>query len=109
MKMGQPVNISLGDTVLTVTQSVKYLGHIITNNLSDEADIVDKIRGLYGRSNMLLRKFYFCSDHVKNKLFMTYCNNIYLCSLWVKCRKIYICVILLSHTITHFGFCTVYL
>ena len=88
LKMGQPVNISLGDTVLTVTQSYKYLGHIITNNLSDEADIVDKIRGLYGRSNMLLRKFYFCSDHVKNKLFMTYCNNIYLCSLWVKCRKI---------------------
>ena len=37
---------------------------------------------------MLLRKFYFCSHLVKNTLFMTYCNNIYLCSLWVKYRKI---------------------
>ena len=36
---------------------------------------------------MLLRKFQFCSEHVNNKLFMTYCNNVYLCSLWVKYRK----------------------
>ena len=47
LKMGQPVNISLGgDTVMAVTQSYKYVGHIITNNLSDEADIEDKLRGL---------------------------------------------------------------
>ena len=26
---------------------------------------------------MLRRKFYFCSDQVKNKLFSAYCNNIY--------------------------------
>ena len=70
--MDQPVNISLSDTVLTVTQSYTYLGHIITNYLSDEADIEDKIRSLYGRSNMLLRKFYFCSRHVNNKLCLTY-------------------------------------
>ena len=38
---------------------------------------------------MLLRKFYFCSDQVKNKLFSAYCNNniIYICSLWVSYRK----------------------
>ena len=52
--------------------------HIITNNLSDEADMEDKMRGLYARSNMLRRKFYFWSDQVKNKLFSTYCNNIYI-------------------------------
>ena len=39
------------------------------------------------RSNMLRRKFYFCSDQVKNKLFSAYCNNIYMCSLWVSYRK----------------------
>ena len=27
---------------------------------------------------MLRRKFYFCSDQVKNKLFSAYCNNIYV-------------------------------
>ena len=36
---------------------------------------------------MLRRKFYFCSDQVKNKLFSAYCNSIYMCSLWVSYRK----------------------
>ena len=86
LRIGEAANIMLGETILTVSQSYRYLGHIVTNDLSDEADIEDKIRGLYTRSNMLLRKFHFCSDHVKNVLFSTYCN-IYLCALWVKYRK----------------------
>ena len=76
LRIGEAANIMLGETILTVSQSYRYLGHIVTNDLSDEADIEDKIRGLYTRSNMLLRKFHFCSDHVKNVLFSTYCNNI---------------------------------
>ena len=36
---------------------------------------------------MLRRKFYFCSDQVKNKLFSAYCGKIYVCSLWVSYRK----------------------
>ena len=39
LKIGQAANIMLGDTVLSVTQTYRYLGHIITNNLSDEADM----------------------------------------------------------------------
>ena len=40
----------LGDTVLSrlvlsVAQTYRYLGHIITNSLSDEADMEDKMRG----------------------------------------------------------------
>ena len=69
LKIGQSANIMLGDTVLSLTQTYRYLGHIITNNLLDEADMEDKMRGLYARSNTLRRKFYFCSDQVKNKLF----------------------------------------
>ena len=89
LKIGQAANIMLGDTVLSVTQTYMYLGHIITNNLSDEADMDDKMICLYARSNMLRRKFYFCSDQMKNKLFSSYCNNIYIymCSLWVSYRK----------------------
>ena len=36
---------------------------------------------------MILRKFYFSSTCTKNKLFTAYCSNMYLCFLWVKCRK----------------------
>ena len=70
-----------------MTKSYTYLGHIITDNLCDEADIKAKVGCLYGRSNMLLRKFYFCSERVKNRLFSSYCSNLYLCSLWANYRK----------------------
>ena len=46
LKIGEAANIMLGDTVLNVVQTYRYLGHIITNNLSDEADMEDKMRGL---------------------------------------------------------------
>ena len=39
LNMGEPIDMCLGDTVMTTTQSYKYLGQIITNALSDEADI----------------------------------------------------------------------
>ena len=66
---------------LNVTKSYKYLRHIINDNLYDETDIKAKERGLYGRCNVLLRTFYFCSERVKNKLFTCYCSNLFLCSL----------------------------
>ena len=59
MRLGYNGNIMLGEAPLTVTNSYKYLGHIITDNLSDEADLEDKERGLYRRSNALLRTFHF--------------------------------------------------
>ena len=81
MKLGYDRHMILGEAPLTVTNSYKYLGHIITDNLSDEADLEDKERSLYRRCNALLRTFHFCSDEVKNKLFTCYYSNVYLCSL----------------------------
>ena len=86
MNLGYDGNIILGEAPLTVTNSYKYLWHIITDNLSDEADLEDKERGLYRKCNVLFRTFHVCSDEVKNKLFTCYCSNVYLCSLWVKFR-----------------------
>ena len=42
---------------------------------------------MYARRNMLRQRFHFCSSGVKNKLFTTFFNNIYMCALWVKCTK----------------------
>ncbi len=42
MKLSYDGNIILGEAPLTATNSYKYLGHIITDNLSDEADLEDK-------------------------------------------------------------------
>jgi len=37
------------------TDQYKYLGHIIANDLRDDADISLQTRLLYARANMLLR------------------------------------------------------
>ena len=84
LKIGNNTGIKLGSMVMNYVSSYKYLGHIICNNLSDDEDIKSKLRCLYGRSNILLRKFYFCSKSVKHKLFMSYLSSVYLCSLWIK-------------------------
>ena len=97
MRLGYNGNIILGEAPLAVTNSYKYLGHIITDNLSDEADLEDKERGLYRRCNALLKTFHFCSEEVKNKLFTCYCSNVYLCSLWVKFRKSCMCHFIVSY------------
>ena len=47
MKLGYDGNIILDEAPMTLTNSYKYLGHIITDNLSDEANLEDKERGLY--------------------------------------------------------------
>ena len=44
MKLEYDGNIILGEAPLTVTNSYKHLGHIITDNLSDEADLEDTER-----------------------------------------------------------------
>ena len=69
LKCGHMKNIMLGQNTLHVTKSYTYIGHIITDNLCDEADIKAKVGFIYGRSNILLRKFYFCSERVKNAIF----------------------------------------
>ena len=48
--------ITLGRTKLNFATSCKYLGHVICNDLSDEADIQAKVRLIYAKSNMLRKK-----------------------------------------------------
>ena len=45
-----------GEYIDEVEQS-KYLGHIFTNDLTDNADIARQCRQLYAQGNMILRKF----------------------------------------------------
>ena len=60
----------------------KYLGHIITNNSLDDADIKREMRLLFARSNMLLRRYGKCSVNVKLTLFRSFCMCFYDISLW---------------------------
>ena len=62
----------------------KYLGHIVTDNMTDDADIQREIRSLFVRTNILIRRFYKCSMDVKRILFKTYCVCVHDAALWSK-------------------------
>jgi len=60
------------------TTEVRYLKHIITDKLKDDADIVRELRKSYTRINILARRFSRCSTLVKIRLFR---SNFLWCSI----------------------------
>ena len=77
----------LANQELDVVNVYKYLGHIISDDLSDDLDISRQYRKLYAQGNMLRRKFSVCSPDVKVSLFRAYCTPIYTGHLWVNYKK----------------------
>ena len=86
-KAGNARSMTIGGKILNVVTAFSYLGHIICDDLSDEADLKAKSRQMYAKSNTLRNKFHMCSTAVKVKLFTAYFNNVYMCALWVNYRK----------------------
>ena len=86
-KAGNAQIMTIGGKILNVVTSFSYLGHIICNDLSDDADLKAKTRQMYAKSNTLRQKCHMCSTAVKVKLFTAYFSNVYMCALWVNYRK----------------------
>ena len=79
--------MTLGGNVLTFVDTYKYLGHVIRNDLDDDADMQAKVNMLYAKSNLLRHYFHYCTTDVKRCLFEAYFGNIYLCALWANFKK----------------------
>ena len=75
-------NIRLGKNIIRYVESYKYLGCILNQMLNDNDDIKRTLRGIYARSNILIRKFYNCTSDVKMTLFQAYCTHFYCTQLW---------------------------
>jgi len=73
---------TLESSQLQFVSSFRYLGHIITNTLSDKEDIQREIKSMFFRTNILIRKFSHCSFTVKCSLFRSYCLSLYDIGLW---------------------------
>ncbi len=73
---------SLAGEPLEVVKKVKYLGHVIRDDLCDDDDVQRQCGKLYGQANMLARKFHMCTPDVKISLFKTYCTTLYTAHLW---------------------------
>ncbi|XP_026330980.1 uncharacterized protein LOC113238355 [Hyposmocoma kahamanoa] len=76
-------SITLAGTPLKRVANFKYLGHWVSENLSDNLDLERERRALSVRCNMLARRFARCTKEVKTTLFKAFCQTFYTCSLWV--------------------------
>jgi Reverse transcriptase (RNA-dependent DNA polymerase) len=72
----------LHNYALLFVNSFRYLGHIIENCASDNDDIEREIRNLFIRTNVLIRRFHYCSQSVKVLLFKSFCLCFYGLSVW---------------------------
>lgn len=72
----------IGKSSVENVSSMKYLGYILTSDLSDSNDI-DKVKSkFYIEFNSVLRKFSFAESKVKLFLFRQYCLQFYGAELW---------------------------
>ena len=90
-------NVYLNGEVILQVDSVKYLGHHLTNDLHDDLDIRRQCRAINVRGNILFRKFHMCSVSVKLKLFNSYCASMYTPHLWWNYKKMSICKLQITY------------
>lgn len=75
--------VLLDGTTLNRVSQFKYLGHWVTEDLTDNMDLERERRALSVRCNMLARRFARCTHQVKVTLFKAFCQSFYTCALWV--------------------------
>ena len=78
--------IKLSGKILNYVKEFTYLGHIISDDLTDDADILNQNRKMCARGNMVARKYKAGNVEVKRTLFQAFCYNIYGCALWANFR-----------------------
>ena len=76
----------LSNKTIDTCNEAKYLGHYISDDLSDDKDIQRQCSKLYAQANMLKRRFHMCSSDVKASLFRAYCTPLYTAHLWGRYR-----------------------
>ena len=75
-------SIKLSGKKLDFVHEFKYLGHIISSDMTDNRDILEQNKKLCARGNMIIRKIKPCSDEIKCLMFKTFCYGIYGAALW---------------------------
>ena len=73
---------TVGNSSLKFVDKFKYLGHVITSDLSDDADIHREIQNMFVRTNVLLCRYRKCTLSVKTLLFRSFCLCLYDVALW---------------------------
>ena len=80
-------SVYIDTTEISYVDTAKYLGVIISHDLSDDTDMKRQLRSLYAKANTPIRKFTKCSLEVKLTLFKSYCTSTYCSHLWANYSK----------------------
>ena len=75
-------SIYFHDMLLSYSDHVVHLGHILTNDLDDSIDITRDVKDLNRKANFLFCTFHAADPFVKTFLFQCYCLSLYGCYLW---------------------------
>ena len=76
-----PPSFVLGKQIIPAVDKSKYLG-IIVSEINCDADLKRQIRKYCASTNILLRKFSYCSPDIKCCMFKYYCATMYCSSMW---------------------------
>ena len=79
--------VKLGNNNLQVVHHFVYLGYDLNDNFLDDDAIKQQTKSFYVRANTILRKFSYCSAHVRMCLFRSFCTNMYCSSIWSSYTK----------------------
>ena len=74
-------SFAANDTAIGEVAKVKYISHVIANDMTDDVDMMRQRRQLYALGNVLSRRFHMCSIEVKNTWFRSFCTPMYTCQL----------------------------
>ena len=85
-KMSFP-DFNLSNHNIVPCKKVKYLGHFLTEDMTDDDDIRRQCCKMYAQANTLARRFHSCTDDVKISLFKAYCTPLYTAYLWINYKK----------------------
>ena len=67
---------------LKFCSTVQHLGHILSHDLSDASDIIDKTKELAKKANYMLHTFSCCDWLTKSTLFMSFCLSLSGSAIW---------------------------
>jgi len=73
----------VGNNLIEYVDSFEHLGHVITNQLTDNADILKRRSDFVGKSNKVLCLFSKLSSLTKYRLVHLYCISLYGSELWL--------------------------
>jgi len=73
---------TIGNRPMEYVDTYLHLGHVISNNLDDENDIIRAQGQFVGQVNNVLCYFRQLDCFVKYRLFRSFCTAYYGCELW---------------------------